>query len=279
MSTYHDIIVKHKKEEDDNDEIHEIENGMLLESIITHRGTRVNMIQCPTWGITCFMDDAIQSCEMDEELYHHMLVFPSMHSAANKKRVMIIGGGEGATAREVLRWSVVEQVDMYDWDKDVVHMFQNKYPQWAQGAWTNPKLHLHFDNIFDIISTEPDTKYDVIIIDLFDPEESNRLQWSYLFEYLPRWAAPNATIGIYAGMILKDEPVQPYEMLSRMIAQQLKNKDISPYIVPITSFMGDAVFIMLHDAIVKDSGKEYKPIYAPDVNPAFLCNERYGNKQ
>jgi spermidine synthase len=262
MSTYYDIISKHKKEKDGTDEIYEIENGMLLESFTSHRGTHVSMIQCPTWGIACFMDDSIQSCEMDEETYHHMLVFPAMHTTPNKKRVMIIGGGEGATAREVLRWPSVEHIDMYDWDKDVVHMFQSKYPQWAQGAWDNPKLHLHFDNIFDIISTEPDKKYDIIIIDLFDPEESNRLQWSYLFEYLPRWTAPNATIAMYAGMIVKDEPIQPYEMLSRMILQQLKNKDISPYMLPMKSFMGDAVFLMLHDAIVKDMGAMYKPIYA-----------------
>jgi spermidine synthase len=264
MATYHDIILKHKKEEDNTDEINEIESGMLLESFTTHRGTHVNMIQCPTWGIACFMDDTIQSCEMDEDMYHHMLVFPSMHTTKNKKRVMIIGGGEGATAREVLRWSSVEHIDMYDWDEDVVHMFQNRYPQWAQGAWSSPKLHLHFDNIFDIISNEPNERYDVIIIDLFDPEESNRLQWSYLFEYLPRWTAPNATIVMYAGMVIKDEPVQPYEMLCRMILQQLKNKDVSPYMVPIKSFMGDAVFLMLHDAIVKDMGTIFKPIHISD---------------
>lgn len=249
---------------EETDEIKEIENGMLIESLTTHRGTRVSMIKCPTWGMTCFMDDTIQSCEMDEEFYHHMLVFPAMHTKKDAKRVMIIGGGEGATAREVLKWCSVEHVDMYDWDKDVVELFQTSYPQWAKGAWTNPKLHLHFDNIFDIISTPPDELYDVIIIDLFDPEESNRLQWAYLFEHLSLWAAPRATIVMYAGMMMKDESVHPYQMLCHMIGQQLKNKDISPYMVPIQSFMGDAVFLMLHDATIKDKGVLYKSIYATD---------------
>ena len=252
---------------DESEEVKEIENGILLESITTHRSVQVNMILCPTWGVTCFMDGIIQSCEMDEEMYHHMLVFPSMYTKKNAKRVMIIGGGEGATAREVLRWPSVEHIDMYDWDKDVVHMFQHKYPQWAKGAWTNPKLHLHFDNIFDIISTPPEKPYDVIIIDLFDPEEENRLQWSYLFEYLSSWATPDAVIVMYAGMaeLSIKEPVQPYQMLCHMILQQLKDKDINPYIVPIQSFMGDAVFLMLTNKARENKNIQYKPIHVMKI--------------
>ena len=269
MSDYYDVIITNntittQKKIKETDEIREIERGMLLESFTTHRGTHVSMIQCPTWGITCFMDDVIQSCEMDEEFYHHMLVYPAMHATkSNAKRIMIIGGGEGATAREVLKWQSVEHIDMYDWDKDVVQIFQTKYPQWAKGAWTNSKLHLHFDNIFDIISTAPVEPYDVIIIDLFDPEDENRLQWAYLFEHISLWAAPHATIVMYAGMVSKDTDIQPYHMLCRMISQQLKHKDISPYMVPITSFMGDAVFLMLHDTLdPSKKGTQYKTIYA-----------------
>jgi hypothetical protein len=177
----------------------------------------------------------------------------------------VVGGGEGATAREVLRWSSVEHIDMYDWDKDVVQLFQHKYPQWAQGAWDNPKLHLHYDNIFDIISTPPDMLYDVIIIDLFDPEEENRLQWAYLFKYLSLWAAPHAVIVMYAGIAIPDleikDTIQPYQMLCHMILQQLKDKDINPYLVPMKSFMGDAVFLMLTDAAKEDSNTQYNPIY------------------
>lgn len=76
------------------------------------------------------------------------------------------------------------------------------------------------------------------------------MQWSYLFEYLSAWAAPGAVFVMYAGMIdveIKDT-IQPYQMLCHMISQQLKDKDINPYIVPMKSFMGDAVFLMLHDA-------------------------------
>ena len=51
-------------------------NGLSLDSRITHRETRVEMIQCPRWGIACFIDGVIQSCEMDEAMYHISLVHP-----------------------------------------------------------------------------------------------------------------------------------------------------------------------------------------------------------
>lgn len=221
----------------------EKEKGVLLDSLRTHRGTHVEMIQCPTWGISCFMDGVIQSCEMDEAMYHISLVHPTMITTPHAERILIIGGGEGATVREVLKWTSVTQVDMYDWDKDVVELFQSKYPQWAKGAWENKKLTLHYDNIFDVISSPPNP-YDVIFIDLFDPEEESREQWKHLFRHLPRWATPNASIMIYAGMI-QNATVQPYHMLKDIITQSFPEKDIHSYTVPITSFMGNAVFLLL----------------------------------
>jgi spermidine synthase len=199
------------------------------------------------------MDGCIQSCETDEALYHESLVHPVLSSTPSPKRVMIVGGGEGATLREVVKWPQVESIDMYEWDQEVIQLFQKVYPQWGKGAWKDPRLQIHTNNIFEVIMKKPLEPYDCIIIDLFDPEEENRLQWSYLFEYLSAWAAPHAIIVMYAGMInpdidLKDK-TQPYQMLCHMISQQIKDKDISPYFIPMKSFMGDAVFIMLLDSI------------------------------
>jgi spermidine synthase len=226
--------------------------GCSLDSIITHRKTRVEMIQCPTWGIACFMDGVIQSCEMDEAMYHISLVHPTMITNPHAERVLIIGGGEGATAREVLKWTSVKQVDMYDWDKDVVQLFQTKYPQWAKGAWENKKLSLHFDNIFDVIVTPPHKPYDVIIIDLFDPEKENVEQWKHLLRHLPQWMTPNTSIVMYAGMIT-DEIVQPYQMLKDIIAQSYTDKDVKQYTVPIQSFMGNAEFLIVPSSERRDS--------------------------
>jgi spermidine synthase len=226
-------------------------NGIVLDSITTQRGTHVEMIQCPTWKVACYMDGIIQSCELDEAVYHETLVHPIMSHTPRNNRVLIIGGGEGATAREVLKWPV-EQVDMYDWDEEVVQLFQKKYPQWAKGAWEDKRLTLHFDNIFDIISEAPSKPYDIIIIDLFDPEEEHNAMWSHLFQNLHKWMTPMTHIVIYAGMI-QPQIKQSYELLRDMITSNhvFANKEIITYKIPIQSFMGESVFLFIKTAEIK----------------------------
>jgi predicted membrane-bound spermidine synthase len=233
-------------------------NANIKDSITTSRGTKVEMVERPGWGLACYMDNSIQSCEVDERIYHESLVHPVLISVNDKKRVMIIGGGEGATAREVLKWQGVEQVDMFEWDKDVVELFREKYPQWAKGAWNDPRLKLHYEDIFTAIKTSPSklNKYDVIIIDLFEPCEDNKELWRTLIKSLHNWISINGSIVMYAGMRNILEKEQPYQKLINMIEyveiqpgkfvkDLTLNKEIIPYRVWIPSFSGESMFLLL----------------------------------
>jgi spermidine synthase len=170
-------------------------------SIKTQRGTQVDIIERPGWDLTCYMDNSIQSCIRDEAKYHEALVHPAMSCVKEPKRVCIIGGGEGATAREVLKFPGVEHVDMIEWDEEVVELFKNKYPQWAQGAWNDPRLHVYYEDVF-VKMTEPVAeKYDVVIIDLFDPTDENLPQYLRLIDIIMHsWLNQNGSIVLYAGM-------------------------------------------------------------------------------
>jgi spermidine synthase len=233
-------------------------NTTIKESFTTKRGTKVQIIERPKWGLACYMDNSIQSALIDERIYHESLVHPVMLSVKERKRVMIIGGGEGATAREVLKWSDVKEVDMFEWDRDVVELFKNKYPQWAQGAWNDPRLMINYSNIFEIIKTPPkkSQKYDVIIIDLFEPCEENKEEWKMLIKSLHNWVTENGSIVMYAGMRNITEKIQPYEKLIEMIeyhevspghlVRDLSlNKEITSYRVWIPSFSGESMFLLL----------------------------------
>jgi spermidine synthase len=232
----------------------------IKDSITTHRGTKVEIVERPKWGLACYMDNSIQSALIDEKIYHEALVHPVMTSVNIKecKRVMIIGGGEGATAREVLKWQNVETVDMYEWDEDVVRLFKEKYPQWAKGAWNDPRLKLHYHDIFKVITSPPrnEDKYDVIIIDLFEPCEENKQLWITLIKSLHKWITNNGSIVMYAGMRNILEKEQPYQKLINMIeyTEVAPNytirdlslyKEIIPYRVWIPSFSGESMFILL----------------------------------
>ncbi len=237
---------------------HSWSNASIKDSIITKRGTLVEMVERPKWGLACYMDNSIQSAKIDERIYHEALVHPIMSSVNERKRVMIIGGGEGATAREVLKWPGVEEVDMFEWDRQVVELFRNKYPEWAQGAWNDSRLMINYSDIFEVIKTPPkkNQRYDIIIIDLFEPCDKNKPQWLTLIKSLHNWVTTNGSIVMYAGMRNILEPMQPYHKLMEMIEyNEVRQghlvrdfslaKEITPYRVWIPSFSGECMFLLL----------------------------------
>jgi spermidine synthase len=227
-------------------------------SLITHRGTKVDMVEQADGTIACYMDDEIQSSESDEALYHEALVTPVMEAAKKRERVMIIGGGEGATAREVLAWSDVQCVDMYEWDKDVVHLFQTKYPQWAKGAWNDTRLHLHYEDIFEAIHRPPTEadRYDIMIIDLFDPSEENIMSWYDLLMNLHHWMQPDGCIVLYAGVHDTTSSISPIKRITDILDYHEQWQDIPVKLIPlqkriqsyevyIPCFGGNSAFLLL----------------------------------
>lgn len=211
---------------------------ICLTSLLTKRGTHVEMIQHPICGITCYMDGCIQSCETDEVLYHESLVHPVLSATPLLKRVLIIGGGEGATLREVIKWPQVESIDMIDWDEEIISLFQTTYPQWADNAWKDPRVTLHIKDIFEEIVTPPSMPYDCIIVDLFDPTPDTMMQWTILLKYLPQWISATGSIVFYTGT--EETPVD------RIIKESplLLTHQLIRYRVPIPSFSGDALFAL-----------------------------------
>ncbi len=235
-------------------------------SIKTKRGTHIEIVKKPQWGLTCYMNNSVQSCLKDERIYHESLVVPVMSSTKDPKRICIIGGGEGATLREVLKWPSVQEVDMYEWDKEVVELFRTQYKEWSQGAFEDPRVVLIYDDIFNIMNDKPSKPYDVIIIDLFEPTSDNYEQWKGLLTNITeKWVSEEGSIVMYAGMrnILNKPAKQPYEYLQEILTihtnfrmeQILTNeklafecipiRELIAYKVFIPSFTGESTFILL----------------------------------
>ncbi len=240
--------------------VHLWPNSNIKYSSVTERGTKLEIVDKPGWGLTCYMDNSVQSCLKDERIYHEALVHPVMVSAKSRKRVCVIGGGEGATIREVLKFSDVEQVDMYEWDREVVHVFREHFKEWSKGAFDDPRVIITYADIFEKVKEVVEHKYDVVIIDLFEPTDENADKWSTLLYNLQNWIHADTNIVMYAGMrnILKNKGEQPYEKLIKMINNEgdewhgiklnsYDNKRITPYRVYIPSFSGESAFILLRD--------------------------------
>ena len=124
---------------------------------------------------TCFgrslvLDDKTQSTEADEFVYHESLVQPAMIAHPEPRRVFIAGGGEGATAREVLRHSSVERVVMADIDEQVVDLCRRYLGAFHQGSFDDPRLELHHSDAVTVLY-ESQGGFDVAVIDVPDPLE------------------------------------------------------------------------------------------------------------
>ncbi|MDX1586491.1 MAG: polyamine aminopropyltransferase [Balneolaceae bacterium] len=126
----------------------------------------VEVYKTDTWGNLMTIDGMVMLSEKDEFVYHEMLSHVGMFAHPNPERVLIIGGGDGGTAREVLRHPSVMEVDMVEIDETVVRASREFLP--GVGDWENEKLNVLFEDGIKFVQ-DIDNPYDVIIIDGSDP--------------------------------------------------------------------------------------------------------------
>lgn len=216
-------------------------NAHVVYECVTHRGTKLEFVQRPNWGISCFMNNTIQSSEIDETIYHANLVQPCFLTDTHTN-VCIFGGGEGATAREVLRHASVKHVTMFEWDVDVIKAFQQQFPQWARGAWNDPRLSINIHDAFEAVNEIPDSKFNIVIIDLFEPEEQNSETWYTFFSNIYRVLLNGGTMSTYAGMY----NIHTHDKSQRILQTILGNcgfTNIRLSKVFIPSYLGEACFL------------------------------------
>jgi len=141
----------------------------------------VDVVDLEPFGRTLLIDGLIQSCQVDEFVYHESLVHPALLSHPCPKSVYIGGGGEGSTAREVLRHTTVERCVMVDIDADVVKFCRENLPENAE-AFADSRLELVIDDAKAVLEQSP-TGFDVIIMDLDDPLDGGPCYQLYTVEF------------------------------------------------------------------------------------------------
>jgi spermidine synthase len=139
---------------------------MLYDSETAHQ--RLKVFQNGTFGRVLTLDDVVQTTEGDNFIYHEMLTHVPILAHGAAKRVLIVGGGDGGMAREVLKHTSVEHVTMVEIDAGVVKFSKTYLPMLSQGAFDDPRLDLVIADGAEFMKTTAGG-YDVIIIDSTDP--------------------------------------------------------------------------------------------------------------
>ncbi len=128
---------------------------------------QVDIYNTVTHGRLLAHDGLIMVTEKDEFIYHDMITHVPMMTHPNPEKVLIIGGGDGGTAREVLRYKSVKKCVMVEIDPVVIEASREWLPQ-TSCQFNNPKLEILVADGVDFMKTSKET-FDVIIVDSSDP--------------------------------------------------------------------------------------------------------------
>ncbi|NJE54034.1 polyamine aminopropyltransferase [Thermococcus sp. 21S9] len=140
---------------------------------------RLELYETEGFGKLLVLDGTVQLVEIGEESYHEVLVHPVMLAHPNPRRVLVIGGGDGGTLREVLRHESVEKATMVEIDEMVVEV-SRIYLGIDRGAFDDPRAELIIgDGVEYLKNTEE--RFDVIIVDSTDPVGPAKLLFSEEF--------------------------------------------------------------------------------------------------
>ena len=130
---------------------------------------RITVMESERYGKGLLLDGCWMTAERQERHYHESLVHPALCSAAAIERVLVIGGGDGGTARECLRHPGLRHLDMVEIDGRVVELSREHLPTIGGSAWSDPRFHLTIGDGIAWAADAADASYDVVLVDGSDP--------------------------------------------------------------------------------------------------------------
>lgn len=119
------------------------------------------------------LNDEIQLCSNDEKLYHELIVHFPMSYLKESKRVLIVGGGDLMTLREVMKYNI-KRVDMLELDKKVIDVSLKYFKENNISTYKNDsRVHIHIGDALKTILKLQNNYYDIVIIDVTEDSDNN----------------------------------------------------------------------------------------------------------
>ncbi len=189
-----------------------------------------------------FLNGNLQFSSRDEYRYHEALVHPAMGRVADPARVLILGGGDGLAAREVLRHSGVRSVTLVDLDPAMTRLFA-RTPTLAAlnaGALSDPRVQVVNADAFRW-AREARGTYDAVIVDFPDPVDFSvgKLYTTSFYRELRRLLAPGAVASIQSTSPL----VAPGAFWTVAATLEASGLNVRPYHAYVPSF-GEWGFVL-----------------------------------
>jgi len=235
------------------------------------------------FGNTLVLDGIIQLTERDNMGYHEMIVHVPMLAVGSPKRVLIVGGGDGGSLQQVLRYPCVEQAVVCELDQKVVDYSRQYFPAFGD-PWADPRAKLLVRDAFGYLEENPG-QFDVIISDTTDPiGMAERLFSDEFYKLMVRALAPGG-----AAATQCEQPYFDAELIKTIYATAGKlSKNPAYYYAQVPTYPGGGIGFMYVSDTPWENGLQ-RP-YPPGVNnylnpeihraafaiPEFFRRELYG---
>jgi len=130
----------------------------------------IQLVELEESGKVLLLDGRVQLTEADEHIYHEMMVHPAM-AWGEYANVLVLGGGDGCTLRELLKWKSVKRIVQVELDEAVTELCRKHCPEWHGGAFDDERVELRFEDALNVLE-EPEL-FDFIIADLTEPYDDS----------------------------------------------------------------------------------------------------------
>lgn len=130
-------------------------------------------------GCALYIDGDLQFDSRDERIYHECLVLPTVALAERRLgqdlRALIIGGGDGMSARELLKTAAVTRIDLVDYDPEILQLARNEFADVNESSLSSDRISVFVEDAWTFVerTIASRQKYDVIISDLTVPQDGD----------------------------------------------------------------------------------------------------------
>ena len=235
------------------------------------------------FGNTLVLDGIIQLTERDNMGYHEMITHVPMLAVGAPKRVLIVGGGDGGSLQQVLRYSSVEQAVVCELDQRVVDRSRQYFPAFGD-PWSDQRATLLVRDAFGYLEENPG-QFDVIISDTTDPiGMAERLFSDEFYQLMVRALAPGG-----AAATQCEQPYFDSALIKTIYATaRVLSKNPAYYYAQVPTYPGGGIGFMYVSDTPWENGLQtpYPPGVNNYINPAvhraafalpeFFRRELYG---
>ncbi len=173
---------------------------------------RIEVWDTPQLGRLFTLDGRPMTATGDEFIYHECMVHPAALAHPSPKAALVLGGGDGGAARQLLRHASIERIVVAELDAQVVRLTREHLPEVHGGAFDDPRVELVIGDAAHYVAAAAQsvapfvaqaaapTQFDVVVFDLTPPDSpAAGLYTPDFYQQLKRVMSPNAALSVHLG--------------------------------------------------------------------------------